>query len=296
MDLHYQREVTVGTLVLLGIGLFVGGTMWLKGATFHPAARTAQVRFADIGSLQIDNEVRVSGYPVGKVQGIDFKGPGELLVTITLPGDLIVKSDASAQIVSSVFANASIMALRTGSEAAPLLAEGQVIQGVSGNDVFAKGAALADRADTIMVGLQAIANQRTADDLHTVLVQLQRTLSVMESRLHTTGDEAEKTMRSLQDLSQNLDSTIASLPLRSAISRTDTLVQNMSTMSQQLTTTSARLDTLLNNINRGQGTLGKFATDSGLYTDMRAVGQSLKALIDSLNKHPGKLTVQVKMF
>jgi hypothetical protein len=29
---------------------------------------------------------------------------------------------------------------------------------------------------------------------------------------------------------------------------------------------------------------------------MRAVSQSLKNLIDELNKHPGKVTVQVKMF
>ena len=35
MDLHYQREITVGTLVLAGIGLFVGGTLWLKGATLR---------------------------------------------------------------------------------------------------------------------------------------------------------------------------------------------------------------------------------------------------------------------
>ena len=57
MDLHYQKEVTVGTMVLVGVGLFWAGTMWLKGATFRSPARTEKVRFTDIGTLQPDNEV-----------------------------------------------------------------------------------------------------------------------------------------------------------------------------------------------------------------------------------------------
>ena len=39
MDLHYQKEITVGTLVLAGIGLFVAGTLWLKGSTIRSPAR-----------------------------------------------------------------------------------------------------------------------------------------------------------------------------------------------------------------------------------------------------------------
>jgi hypothetical protein len=67
-------------------------------------------------------------------------------------------------------------------------------------------------------------------------------------------------------------------------------------MSIQLTATGARLDSLLQRINRGEGTLGKFATDTGFYADSRAAAQALKVLIDELNKHPGKITVQVKLF
>ena len=44
------------------------------------------------------------------------------------------------------------------------------------------------------------------------------------------------------------------------------------------------------------GTLGKFATDSGLYNDLRATTQSMKNLLDELQKHPGKVPVTVKIF
>lgn len=296
MDLHYQREITVGTLVLAGIGLFVAGTLWLKGSTLRSPARTEQVRFTDAGGLQIDNEVRVSGYPVGKVTAIAFERPGRVLVTFTVPPSLEIHSDASAAIVTSLFASGSTMSLNAGSESAPLLAEGQVIVGTAGSDIFAKGSSLADRADSALIGVQAIANQRTADNLTATLAALQRVLNNLNQRLPTTTDEAQRTMIALRHLSERLDSTIATVPVGNAVARADTLARNLSTMSLQLTATGASLDTLLQKINRGEGTIGKFASDTGLYQDTRRALQSMQALIDELTKHPGKIAVQVKLF
>lgn len=296
MDLHYRHEIAVGTVVLAGIGLFVAGTMWLKGASFNPEARTAVVQFADLNGLQPDNFVTVSGYQVGKVAAVDFKEPGRVLVTITLPSDLALKADASAEVVTSLFASGSSLVLRPGTPGAPALPGGAVIPGAAGSDLFTKGARLADRADSALIGVQTIANQHTADELVRTLKAMQRALNTMSEKLPSTTAEAERTMIALRKLSERLDSTIAGLPVASAIARTDTLARNLSTMSIQLTATGARLDTLLRNVNDGHGTIGKFATDTGLYGDSRAALQSLKVLIDELNKHPGKLSIQVKMF
>ncbi len=292
MDLHYQKEVSVGTLVLVGAALFIGGTMWLKGTSFHRAGRTAVVQFADLNGLQPDNAVTVSGYEVGKVKEVLFKEPGKVMVTVTLPPDLKLKADASAEVITSLFASGAHLAISPGTPGAADLPEGQVIMGARSADLFAKGSALADRADSALIGVQAIANQHTADELVKTLKAMQQALTTLNNRLPSTTAEAERTMISLRRLSERLDSTVAQLP----VERADTLARNLSTMTVQLTATGARLDTLMQHINAGQGTIGKFATDTGLYTDSRAALQSLKLLIDELNKHPGKLSVQVKLF
>jgi phospholipid/cholesterol/gamma-HCH transport system substrate-binding protein len=293
MDLHYQKEVSVGTLVLVGAALFIGGTMWLKGSSFHRAGRTAVVQFADLSGLQPDNAVTVSGYEVGKVKTVVFKEPGRVLVTFTLPPDLKLKADATAEVITSLLsASGARLAISPGTPGAPDLPEGQVILGVRSADLFAKGSALADRADSALIGVQAIANQHTADELVKTLKAMQQTLNTLNAKLPSTTAEAERTMISLRKLSERLDSTVGKLP----VERADTLAQHLSTMTVQLTATGARLDTLMQHINAGQGTIGKFATDTGLYTDSRAALQSLKLLIDELNKHPGKLSVQVKLF
>ncbi|MDH5283521.1 MAG: MlaD family protein [Gemmatimonadota bacterium] len=295
MDLHYEKEITVGTLVLVGIAVFVAGTMFLKGASFRPLERTAEVRFADIGTLKKDNEVAVSGYPVGKVVSVEFKAPGDVRVTVSLPPTLDLRADASAEISSGVFSSDSRILLHPGT-AAEKLPDGAVVRGASGAGIFEKGAALADRADSVLIGVQAVANQRTGDELVATLKAMQRTLNRLSDRLPQTAGEAERTMAAFRRLAERLDTTIAAVPVASAVERADTLARNMSTMSIQLTATGARLDTLLQKINAGEGTLGKFATDSGLYLDSREAMQALKVLLEELNKHPGKLNIQVKLF
>ncbi|HEU5153471.1 MAG TPA: MlaD family protein [Gemmatimonadales bacterium] len=295
MDLNYKQEITVGTMVLAGIALFIAGTMWLKGTKIG-REHLVRVEFADVGSLKVGGDVTISGVSQGRVKRIELEPNSRVLVTFSVPPNVVPKVDATAKVTAGFFSADARVLFNPGTESAPTLPDGQIIQGVMDEGITGKVAGLGDRADSVMIGLQAIANQRTADDLHTTLVAMQRALNAMESRLKTTGDEAEKTMRSLQALSARLDTTVQTLPLQSAISNADTLTRNLSAMSVQLKNAGSRLDTLLAGINAGQGTLGKFATDSGLYYDMRAVSQSLKNLIDELNKHPGKVTVQVKMF
>jgi len=108
--------------------------------------------------------------------------------------------------------------------------------------------------------------------------------------------ELTATLTSLRGLSDRLDSTLATPEVGRTFENLETASANLGRMAVQLTTTTARLDTLLGNVNRGRGTLGQLATDPGLYNDLRSTMQSMRALIDSLQAKPGKLTVQVKMF
>jgi phospholipid/cholesterol/gamma-HCH transport system substrate-binding protein len=103
-------------------------------------------------------------------------------------------------------------------------------------------------------------------------------------------------MASLEQVTARLDSTLAHPALSRTLNRADTLTGNLASMTAQLTSTGARLDTLLLNMNQGRGTLGKFTTDTGFYTDLRQLSQSMKEVLDELKKHPGKVPVTVKLF
>jgi hypothetical protein len=129
-----------------------------------------------------------------------------------------------------------------------------------------------------------------------MLTALEATLKATERTMQVYGDpeqgptaELTRTMITLRQLTSHLDSAIVS-------QRADSLTRNMAAMTGQLAATAERLDTLLASLNRGQGTLGKFVTDSGLYYDMRELSQGMKKLLEELAKHPGKIPVTVKLF
>jgi phospholipid/cholesterol/gamma-HCH transport system substrate-binding protein len=246
--------------------------------------------------------VRISGVPVGKVERIRLADVGKVIVSVTLPENIVPKVDASAKIVAVGFVGDAAIEFDPG-KAAQNLSRQRIIIGGQEGGLTDLAQSLGDRADSVLLGAQQIVNKRTADELYATLTALQGTLKAAERTMGVYGDpnkgptgQLTRTMASLERLTTRLDSTLAHPALSRTLNRTDTLTANLASMTAQLTSTGARLDTLLQGMNQGRGTLGKFATDTGFYGDIRKLSQSMQQLLDELKKHPGKIPVTVKLF
>jgi len=303
MDLSYKQEVTVGGLVILAIVLFVVGSSWLSGRTITADEDEFwKIQFKTAGNLKSSSVVRISGVPVGKVERIKLADVGKVIVMVTLPDKIVPKVDATAKIVAVGFVGDAAIEFDPGSSPQPLSRQ-RVIIGSQEGGLSDLAQTLGDRADSVLLGAQQIVNKRTADELYATLTALQGTLKAAERTMGVYGDpnkgptaQLTRTMASLEQLTTRLDSTLANPALSRTLNRADTLTGNLASMTAQLTSTGARLDTLLLGMNQGRGTLGKLATDTGFYQDIRKLSQSMQELLDELKKHPGKIPVTVKIF
>jgi phospholipid/cholesterol/gamma-HCH transport system substrate-binding protein len=303
MDLSYKREVTVGTLVILSIVLFVVGSSWLKGSSITADEDEFwRIQFKTAGNLKASSVVRISGVAVGTVERIQLADVGKVIVSVTLPDEIVPKVDATAQVVAVGFVGDAAIEFDPG-DAAQALTRDRVIIGNQAGGLTDVAQTLADRADSVLLGAQHIVNKRTADELYATLTALQGTLKAAERTMGVYGNpnkgptaQLTRTMASLEQVTARLDSTLAHPALSRTLNRADTLTGNLASMTAQLTSTGARLDTLLLNMNQGRGTLGKFTTDTGFYTDLRQLSQSMREVLDELKKHPGKVPVTVKIF
>jgi phospholipid/cholesterol/gamma-HCH transport system substrate-binding protein len=294
MDLHYKREALVGSIVLAGAAVFVVGTMWLGGKSFGQD-NLVPVRFTDIGNLKSSTPVKVSGVQVGKVDRIVFEGVGSVRVDLALTQEVPLQRDASATIEAvGVLGDVEIV-LNPGSDSVPL-APGAYLAGLTASGMGGMVNELGDQARAVMVGAQAVLNQRTADDLHETLKAMQRLMLVYADTRTGPTAEMTKLMVSLQGVSARLDSTLASPALARSFEHMDSATAGLNDLTRRLATTTARMDTLVANINAGKGTLGQVATNPALYDQLNATLKSMQALLDSVQAKPGKLTVQVKMF
>jgi phospholipid/cholesterol/gamma-HCH transport system substrate-binding protein len=303
MDVSYKREVTVGSLVILSIVLFVVGSSWLKGSSITADEDEFwRIQFKTAGNLKASSVVRISGVPVGKVERIRLADVGKVVVSVTLPDEIMPKVDATAKIVAVGFVGDAAIEFDPG-HAPQRLSRDRVIIGFQEGGLTDVAQTLADRADSVLLGAQHIVNKRTADELYATLTALQGTLKAAERTMAVYGNpnkgptaQLTKTMASLEQLTTRLDSTLANPALSRTLNRADTLTGNLASMTAQLTSTGARLDTLLLGMNQGRGSLGKFTTDTGFYSDLRNLSQSMQQLLDELKKHPGKVPVTVKIF
>jgi phospholipid/cholesterol/gamma-HCH transport system substrate-binding protein len=294
MDFRYSREVIVGAIVTVAVLVFIFGTMWLSGRSVS-SDNLVRLQFPNVSGLKRASPVRVSGVNVGKVERIEFVDVGKVLVVASLPSRIRPRVDAEAKIVSVTLVGDYAVDFDPG-RSSEFLPPGKVILGSQDLGLSGRAMELSDRADSILIGAQAIVNRQTADQLKATLTAMEGTLKATQRMMQLYGDstrgptaELTRTMAAFRQLSTRLDSTLANPALSRTLTRTDTLTGNLAAMT-------ARFDSTLAAINRGQGTLGKFATDSGLYYDMRDLSKSMKELLDELKKNPGKVGVTVKLF
>ena len=301
MELRYGREALVGTLVIIAVAIFVAGTMWLSGKSLG-RRHVVKVEFRNATGLKRASPVTVSGVTVGRVEAIDLKRPDTVIVSLSLRPDIRPKRDARAYIASVSFVGDYVVQFDPGTDSQPLPPDSVVI-GSMASGLGDRAAVLANRADSLMIGLQQFANKETAEDLRASLKAFQGTMTEFQKTLRGfsdpktgAGPEITRTMQSLQQLAGRLDTTLANPAVAGILRNTDTLTRDLAGMTRQFTSMSARLDTLLSGVNQGRGTIGKFATDSTLYYELRDLSARMKGLVAELEKNPGKLGITVKVF
>ncbi len=303
MDSRFGKEVVVGSIVLAAAAVFGLGMLWLRGKSIGRSDNEVIVQFADAGELKPASQVRVSGVPSGKVENIKLIEPGKVHVTISLNNKAIVpKIDAKAVIMSVGLAGDVTLLFIPGDSPTPL-PKGQVVMGILPPGIMQSAGALSDRADSVLLNVQAFTGPQMQERLAKTLEEATKTLQGSQRLMATLNDpkhganaELALTMQALRGTLARLDSTLAAPAVVRARDKADTLVGNLNAMTAQFTATGARLDSVLMLVQSGKGTMGKFATDSALYGNMVRLTASLDSLVNDIKEHPGKIGVTVRIF
>ncbi|MEG4231957.1 MlaD family protein [Microcoleus sp. Pol11C3] len=91
------REGSVGFLILVGIGLFGGLVLWLRGVQLGNRSYKFAVEFGSAQGMQIGTPIKYRGVAVGKITALK---PGSNGVDVTLeiaPGTLVIPRDVTIE-------------------------------------------------------------------------------------------------------------------------------------------------------------------------------------------------------
>lgn len=293
MDLHYKREVTVGALVLAGAALFITGTMWLGGKRF--SAPSLSVSFTDAGTLKRGSPVRVSGVALGTVEDISYQGFGKVLVRLNLDDAVQPRRDATASLATIGLVAEAVIKLNPGTAPEPF-PEGGVLVGTVERGFMDIGSELGDQVKSALGGINEIRFREVSEDLQRSLRAFERLAGVYSNTVTGPVAQLNTTMQGLRTVSARIDSVLVAAQFDRTARTADSLMANLGRLSAAAQSTASQLDSVLVKINRGDGSLGRFASDTLLYHNTQRLVKSLQEFVDDLKKNPGKIGVTVKIF
>ncbi|HLG06835.1 MAG TPA: MlaD family protein [Gemmatimonadales bacterium] len=294
MDLHYKQEITVGALVIVGAALFIGGAMWLGGRSFSRGP-TVTIVFPNVETLKRGSPLRVSGLVLGTVREIDYEGYQRVLVRSSLDPRVQLKRDASATLASVGLVADAVINLNPGSAAEPL-PEGTIIEGRVEAGLLSAAPGLTERASEALAAVSEIANKRLANDISATLDAVQRLANLYSNPRAGPSADLTRTLEEVRRMGARLDSTLSDIKLRGTMETADSMMRNLTRLSSEARATAERLDTALARMSRGEGSLGRLATDTAFYANATETLRALREFVDDIRKHPGKLNINFRVF
>lgn len=292
-----SKEFKTGIVAIVVIVLFIWGYNFLKGENiFQPNSRQFQVEYSNIAGLSESSLVTINGLKVGKVDQIlfdpDTTKRGSLIVLFSMENDFQFSKKSIVKIYSPSPLGGSNLAIipdYTGENAV----SGDVLQGEIESSLFTS---IGERLDPIQTKLEHVIV--SADSLFkniNNILDAQTILSVKKSVKtieHTLAD-LRKTIQSVNGI---MDST--SVDLKETVKNTKYLTQNLANVTDTLVNadlgkimrdaqrTLATVNSLLEGIDQGKGSIGKFVNDDAMYTNLTNVSKELEQLLREVKLNP----------
>jgi len=295
VDITYKQEVRVGLLVVVGFVVFTGFMFWLTGRSIVSKAVPVSVVFKNVSGLKEGDPVRVSGVKKGRVGRVRLQRVGHVTVTLQLDPEVRPHKDARATVASADFLGAKYVDYDPGLSDT-ILAAKESIQGLTEEQFADVAQGAAKSAQELIANVNKGLNPgQLASDIHATLIATQRGMEALTKA--TNGpviQQTQATLASLERVMSHLDTLLGAANPAQTGKRLDTLSTNLTQLTSRLTDTTGQLKGLLDKMDKGEGTLGKMATDTLLYKNLKATLKSLSELLTDLKERPGRyLTVKV---
>jgi phospholipid/cholesterol/gamma-HCH transport system substrate-binding protein len=295
VDITYKQEVRVGLLVLVGFVVFTGFMFWLTGRSLVSKSVPVNVVFKNVSGLKEGDPVRVSGVKKGRVGPVRLQRVGHVTVTLQLDPEVRPHKDARATVAAADFLGAKYVDYDPG-VSDTLLARGEAIQGLTEEQFADVAQGAAKSAQELIANVNKGLNPgELAADIHNTLIATQRGMNALTQATNGPAiQQTQATLKSLERVMSHLDTLLGAANPTVTGKRLDTLSTNLTQLTRSLSDATGSLKGLLDKMDKGEGTLGKMATDTMLYKNLNATLKSLSELLTDLKERPGRyLTVKV---
>lgn len=304
-----SKEFKIGVVVVLAVAALIWGLSFLKGSNLFSHKYYLYAVYPKIEGLIPASPLLIKGYKIGQVkttQLIKKDGKPQVLVTFLLTEDVEIPKGSVAKAVSSDLLGSKAVEIEF-SESTEFVKNGDTLVAAAEINLQsavnaqiaplkAKAENLIGSIDSVMTVVNAILNTKTRENLDKSFESVRKAILTLEQTAYKLDDLVGSEKVKISSILTHLNGITANLDKNGQ--KIDNILTNFSNMSDSLAKAELasainntdksmqQLNTLLANINAGQGTLGKLAKNDSLYYNLNKSTVDLDKLLKDLRYNP----------
>lgn len=278
----------------------------MKGLNlFDGPKKTFYTEYNNVQGLNTASVVTINGVDVGKVVNINFnKDPdkrGQLIVEFSVENDFEFSKNSVAKIYSASLMGGKSLAVIPSYEG-EIAEAGDILIGEIESDIFssmseklnplqAKVENVIVSADSLMTGLTDVLDDETRANIKLSLNSLNTSILNIQTLTASLNEVVKNNEEKLGNTLEN-----AELMTNNLAKLSDSLVNaNIGATIKSLETTLTKMNSILTNLESGEGTIGKLLTDDEMYVNLTNASKELEELLREVKLHP-KRFMNVSVF
>lgn len=291
-----SKEVKIGFAFILAIIILYFGISFLKGVNLFKPTNSYKVVFEDISGLTESTPVTLNGLPIGLVYSMNLNqdNPKQVIAQLNLNKGVKIPKGSKVYLDVSLMGSATVI-LEPDWNSKEFLDSSDTITGLrkkglldAGGSLMPQIETLMPRVDSILIGLQAMANNpalpKTLDNVNEITSELTKSTKQLNQMLASINKD-------LPAITNNLTAATSDLAV------TTSKIKGMDFQStyQSIDATLKNIEQLSSKLNSKDNSVGLLLNDRQLYDSLNSTLNNASLLLKDVKENPSKY-INVKVF
>jgi len=309
--MRISKEVKTGVVVILTLVGFYSLYNYLKGKNLFASGNTYYIKYDDVSGLAPSKPVSVNGLRVGRVDEIrimDKQSPIYFVVKISLERDIDFSKNTVAEIYEPGIMSGPEIRLLLDYQGPKAQNEDtlRALVKPSLTAMFSKELEPTKRkldsllvsVNSTMTSVDKLLDEENRQSLKNVLKNLDATLVTFNGTAQSITRTSDNANALIGENRQQIKTTLASA--EQTMTKFGTMADKVNNLElekiiKNFEEASVSLNSTLNKINSGEGTLGAMMNDRELYDNLTQTSKSLDELLADFKENPNRY-VQFSIF
>jgi phospholipid/cholesterol/gamma-HCH transport system substrate-binding protein len=308
MKIKLTKEARVGLVMVAAILFFYFGFNYLKGKNVFSPSRTFYAVFDDVDQLMPSARVQLNGMQVGIIDNIYFESDHSFRMIVKIlvtNSNVSIPKDTEAHIVSDLLGTRTLDLTLGKSKTFAVKGDTLISVRDTGITDEIKNAILplkkqieklANSVDTVLVGLNAVFNTKTQNGLvnsfesiNTSLLTFEHTVKEFDLLVTNERKKMGDIFTNVHSITENLKNNndkISGVFNNLERITDDVAKSNVKQTMSDLSSAVNSFNSILNKIEKGEGSIGQLTTNDSLYKNLDASSRNLSLLLEDMKANP----------